>query len=144
MLVFSVVRIAVLEKDETFAGFMISFYFVMFAMIIISVECNLKKSRAWFYFLNGSLGKALFYLFLFALTFGSGHADASTWADVLLAVMFFIASVLMFVIHCFFKAQEPAYIEQLLQQIKSDAPPAETSKSPATEVTPGKPVANKV
>ena len=117
LLVLSVVRIGVVEDDQTVAGFMISFYFVIFAIIFIAVECNLKKSRLWFFFLNSSLGKALFYIFLFLLCFGSGSDDPS-WVDVLLAVIFCFISFILFVIHCIFKDQEAAYIDSLIAKIK--------------------------
>ena len=117
LLVLSVVRIGMVEDDQTVAGFMISFYFVIFAIIFIAVECNLKKSRLWFFFLNSSLGKALFYIFLFLLCFGSGSDDPS-WVDVLLAVIFSFISFILFVIHCIFKDQEAAYIDSLIAKIK--------------------------
>ena len=101
MLVFSVIRIGMMEDHTTITGFMISFYLVLFALMFICVECNLKKSRKWFYFLNSALGKSLFYLFLFVLCFGSG-GDPS-WVDQLLASIFFITSVILMVMYCLFK-----------------------------------------
>ena len=116
MLVFSFVRIAFMEDDNsTFTGFMISFYLILFAIVFILVECNIKKSRMWFFFLNGTLGKALFYLFLFVLCYGNG-GDTS-WVEVLLSVIFIITAVIFFAMHCFFKEQEPQYIQQLIGQI---------------------------
>ena len=109
MLVFSVIRIGFMEDFETVTGFMISFYLVLFAIMFICVECNLKKSRLWFYFLNSSLGKGLFHMFCFLLCFGS--ASDPSWVDVLLGVIFFLTSLIMFVMYCFFKNQEGAYID---------------------------------
>ena len=101
MLVFSVLRIAVLETFESITGFMISFYLVLFAIMFICVECNLKKSRLWFYFLNSSLGKGLFHIFCFVLCFGSGE-DAS-WVDITLGVVFCVTALLMFTMYFFYR-----------------------------------------
>ena len=119
MLVFSVIRIGFMEDFETVTGFMISFYLVLFAIMFICVECNLKKSRLWFYFLNSALGKGLFHLFCFLLCFGSA-ADPS-WVDVLLGVIFFLTSLVMFIMFCFFKNQEGPYIDKLITKAKTGA-----------------------
>ena len=115
MLIFSVIRIGFMEDFDTITGFMISFYLIMFAIIFICVETNCKKSRMWFYFLNGTLGKALFHLFLFFLCNGNGAEP--TWVDILLSVIFFITSVVFFVMHCLFRDQESLYIQSLISPV---------------------------
>ena len=117
MLVFSVIRIALVDERETLTGFMLSFYFVLFALIFLFVECNMKKSRMWFYFLNSALGKGIFYLFLFLLCFGSGHA--ASWVDKLLAVIFITAAAFFIFLYCVFRSQEAAYINELVHNVKT-------------------------
>ena len=101
MLVFSIIRIAAAEEKETVTGFMISFYLIVFALIFLFLECNVKKTRLWFYFLNSALGKAIFYIFLFLCCFGSGHA--ATWVDRLLAVIFSITAGIYIFIYAIFR-----------------------------------------
>ena len=130
MLVFSVIRIGFMEDFETVTGFMISFYLVLFAIMFICVECNLKKSRLWFYFLNSSLGKGLFHMFCFLLCFGS--AGEPSWVDVLLGIIFFLTSVVMFIIFCFFKSQEGPFIDQLIAQAKTGQASSASNAAPST------------
>ena len=94
LLIFAIVRIAFIES-ETFTGFMISVYWVIFGVIFILVELNVKKSRMWFNFLNSSLGKGLFHVFLFLSCFGSGASPI--WVDVLLAVILAFTAPIFFV-----------------------------------------------
>ena len=99
-------------ESETVTSFMISVFWVIFALIFIFVELNVRKSRMWFYFLNSSLGKGLFHVFLFMLCFGSGASP--NWVDILLAVIFSITAPVLFIMHCFFKDLEGPFIERLI------------------------------
>ena len=128
MLVFSVIRIAAVEDPETITGFMLSFYFLVFGFIFLFVELNMKKSRMWFFFLNSALGKGIFYCFLFLLCFGSGHA--ASWVDKLLATIFFVAACFFILLYCIFKSQEPAYINELVHNIKTGEAEAQKQKDP--------------
>ena len=112
MVVFSVIKIGLIEQSESLTGFMINFYFLFFGLIFMLVECNFRKCRMWFYILNSSLGKALFHTFLFVLCFGSGH-DAH-FLDILLGVILILTASFMMVLHCFFREQEAAHIDMLI------------------------------
>ena len=138
MLVFSIVRIAFIDAG-TFAGFMISVYWVLFGIMFIMVEFNLKKSRMWFYFLNGSLGKGLFHVFLFLTCFGSGGEQV--WVDVFLAIIFAFTAPIFFLMTCFFKDLEGPYIDHLVEKVRLEqpsAPPVAPKKAdiPAKPTTP--------
>ena len=125
---FSVIRIAWVEQDmQTFTGWMISFYLILFAIVFLMVECDVRKSRQWFYFLNSALGKGLFYVFLFLLCLGGG--GVVSWVDRLLASIFFVVAVIFITMYCFFKSSEAAYIDQLVQKIPQDPQSAQNKEA---------------
>ena len=110
MLIFSVIRIFFMEEFDTITGMVISIYSIIFAIIFILVEFNVKKSRMWFYFLNGSLGKGIFHLFLFFLCYGHGDNSDPTWVDILLSVIYMITAILFIVLYVFTRNEEASYI----------------------------------
>ena len=132
-----------LKYLDNFCDLMVSVYMELFAVVFVLVEFNLLGGRTKFYFLNSSLGKGLFYVFLFLFCFANNR-NGAIWVDVFLAVVFFILAVLMLFMHAIFRRQEQLHIEQLMAQIAISQPktPAEPKKatSAATPATP----ANKV
>ena len=97
---------------KTFTGFALTFYLYIFAISIVCIECNLLRARVWFYFMNFSLGKFMFYLVMTALCFGSG-ADVS-WFDVLVGVVFALAAVMFITFHFWFKDREMEFVQKLI------------------------------
>ena len=95
----------------------VSLYFELFAVMFIFVEFNIINSRIKFFFLNSSLGKGLFHMFLFVFCYGNGR-DGAIWVDVFLSVFFFIVSILFLLMHCIFRKQEAEHIKQLIDEIK--------------------------
>ena len=104
-----------LNYMDNLPDLLISGYFILFAIMFIVVEFNLFNGRLRFYFLNSSLGKGLFHIFLFLFCYANGR-NGAIWVDVFSSIFFFIFSVLFLVMHCFFKNQESAYIEKLIAE----------------------------
>ena len=88
-------------KPSPFAAFSLSFYFIGFAVILTLVEFDLLRARVWFYLLNFSWGKGLFSLFVGLFLIGAPRSTA--WFDILMACVFFIVSIIFFVLHCYHK-----------------------------------------
>lgn len=105
-------RLFASDVMKTFTGFALTFYLYIFAISIVCIECNLLRARVWFYFMNFSLGKFMFYLVMTALCFGSG-ADVS-WFDVLVGVVFALAAVMFITFHFWFKDREMEFVQKLI------------------------------
>ena len=90
----SVIRMFTTDNFHTFTGFVLTFYLVVFALALIAIECDLFRARVWFYFMNYSLGKCMFFFVMTLLCFGSG-AQVS-WFDILVGVVFGLVTVMYF------------------------------------------------
>ena len=106
-----------LKYFDNLPDFMVTAYFELFATMFIMVEFNLGNGRLKFYFLNSSLGKGLFHMFLFLFCYGNGR-NGAIWIDVFLSVFFLIFSILFLVMHCIFKKQEEAHIQKIISEIQ--------------------------
>ena len=91
-----------LKYLDNLPDLMITAYFELFAAMFIMVEFNIINARIKFSFLNSSLGKGLFHMFLFLFCYGNGR-NGAIWIDVFLSVFFFIFSILFLVMYCIFK-----------------------------------------
>mmetsp|Transcript_44806 Transcript_44806/g.59510 ORF Transcript_44806/g.59510 Transcript_44806/m.59510 type:complete len:127 (+) Transcript_44806:167-547(+) len=91
-----------LSYMENLPDLLITAYFEMFAAMFIMVEFNLWSGRLKFYFLNSSLGKGLFHVFLFLFCYSNGR-NGAIWIDVFLSIIFFFFSVIFLLMHCIFK-----------------------------------------
>ena len=85
-----------------------SFYLFVFSIAIFLIECNCIRARVWFYFMNYSLGKSIFYLFMTLLCFGSG-ATVSVF-DIIVGAIFALMCMMFLTFHFIFKADEPAHV----------------------------------
>jgi len=105
----ALIRLLTADNFHTFTGFMLTFYLFIFGMSIISIECNFKRARIWFYFMNYSLGKCIFYFFMTLLCFGSG--TMVSFFDILVGVIFGLMFIMFGFFHFWFKTEEPAYVQ---------------------------------
>ena len=111
----ALIRLFTADNFHTFTGFVLTFYLTIFGVAILAIECNLMRARVWFYFMNFALGKAIFYGFMTLLCFGSG-AQVS-WFDIMVGVIFGLICILFFFLHLWFKADEPAYVQKLIEDM---------------------------
>ena len=119
MILQATLRMFTADNFHTFTGFCLTGYIFVFAMAIISIECNCKRARIWFYFMNFSLGKAIFYGLMAVICFSSGASVS--WFDILVGVVFGLVCVMFVFFHCWFKDDEPAYVEKLVSEINNQA-----------------------
>ena len=105
------------DNFHTFTGFCLTFYIYVFAMAIIAIECNCKRARIWFYFMNFSLGKAIFYGLMAVICFSSGASVS--WFDILVGCVFGVVCVMFVFFHCWFNQAEPAYVEKLVSEMNA-------------------------
>ena len=103
------------DNFHTFTGFCLTFYIYVFAMALIAIECNCKRARIWFYFMNYSLGKAIFYGIMAAICFTSGASV--TFFDILVGCVCGLVCVMFVFFHCWHKEQEPAFVEKLITEM---------------------------
>ena len=87
---------------------MLTFYLFIFGLLLIFIECNMFRCRVWFYFMNFSLGKCIFYFVMTLLCFGSGTEIA--FFDVLVGIVCGLLSLLFGFFHLSFKQDEPAFV----------------------------------
>ena len=109
----SVIRLFTASNFQVFTGFIFTFYLFMFGMILIFIECNMFRCRVWFYFMNFSLGKSIFYFIMTLLCFGSGTDIA--FFDILIGVVCALLCLLFGFFHLSFKQDEPAYVQKLIE-----------------------------
>ena len=114
-------------KPSPFAAFSLSFYLIGFAVILILVEFGLLRARVWFYLLNFSWGKGLFSLFVGLFLIAAPRSAA--WFDILMACVFFIVSIIFFVLHCYHKQHEPEHVALYMAKYNDDTKLAEQQKN---------------
>ena len=117
------IRIIADDNFHNFTGFCLTIYLYVFAIAIAFIEFNWLRARIWFYFMNFSLGKCFFYLVIALLCFGAG-AEVS-WFDILCGVIFSLVVVLYMFLYAWFRNEEPAYVQKLIEQMeeRANAPP---------------------
>ena len=81
---------------------MVTIYLQLFSAMFVMVEFNVAGGRTKFYFLNSSLGKGIFYAFLFLFCYANAR-NGAIWIDVFLSVIFFILSILMILMFVIFR-----------------------------------------
>ena len=108
-------RMFTADNFHTFTGFCLTFYIYVFAMAIIAIECNCMRARVWFYFMNFSLGKAIFYGLMAVICFSSGASVS--WFDILVGCVFGLVCIMFAFFHCWFKDAEGAYVEKLITEM---------------------------
>ena len=90
-------RLAVAENFHTFTGFVLTFYLFLFGILLCFIECNLKRARIWFYFMNFSIGKFFFYVAMALICFGSGASV--NFFDILIGLICAALAVVYFFMH---------------------------------------------
>mmetsp|Transcript_13571 Transcript_13571/g.18580 ORF Transcript_13571/g.18580 Transcript_13571/m.18580 type:complete len:82 (-) Transcript_13571:249-494(-) len=80
---------------------MLTLYLMLFGLLLICIECNLKRARVWFYFMNFALGKAMFYIAMAMLCFSSGVSVS--FFDVLIGIICGAAALAFIFIHMWHK-----------------------------------------
>jgi len=108
-------RMFTANNFHTFTGFCLTFYIFIFAMAIIAIECNCKRARVWFYFMNYSLGKAIFYGIMACICFSSGASIS--WFDILVGIVVCFISIMFGFFHFWFRQAEPEYVEKLITEM---------------------------
>ena len=106
-------RLVVADNFHTFTGFMLTFYLLLFGILLIYIECNLQRARVWFYFMNFALGKFMFYTVMTMLCFGSG-ATVNMF-DILIGMICAACAVMFFFVHIWHKNEEEAHVQKLIE-----------------------------
>ena len=109
------IRLFTTDNFHTFTGFLITFYLIVFAAAIFAIECNCKRARVWFYFMNFSLGKCMFFALMTLICFGSGASVS--WFDILIGIVFGLATVMYFLFHMWFRSEEGGYVQKLIEDM---------------------------
>ena len=112
LLVQGTIRMMIADNFHTFTGFCITLYLYVFGIAIICIECNLQRARVWFYFMNYSLGKAIFYCVMSLLCFGSGAKI--TFLDIIAGIVFGICCAMFVVFHLWHGTKEREFVEKLI------------------------------
>ena len=110
----AIMRLLSANNFQTFTGFVLTFYLFMFSIALIAIECNCCRARIWFYFMNYSFGKFLFYVVMAALCFGSGAKVQ--WFDILVGIVFALVAFMYLTFHFWFRADEPGHVETLIEK----------------------------
>ena len=113
----AIIRLLSADNFHTFTGFLLTGYLFIFGIAIFLIECNLKRARIWFYFMNFSLGKCMFFTFMAILCFGAGASIS--FFDILVGVIFALVAVMFAFFHCWFKQDEPAYVQKLIEEMNA-------------------------
>ena len=122
----AIMRLFSADNFRTFTGFALTLYLIIFSIALCCIECNLKRARVWFYFMNYSLGKFFFYVVMAALCFGSG-AQAQFF-DILVGIIFALCAVMYFTFHFWFKTEEPEFVQRLIEQMNEKQAAADAAK----------------
>jgi COPI associated protein len=93
LIVLSIVRIIKIVEAKTFTLYVMMAYFVMFGLIILSVELGLKFMKRTFYFLNFAWGKAIFDFFIACMSLSMGLYGTASAIQIPIAILFFIATI---------------------------------------------------
>ena len=115
MILQATIRLLGADNFHTFTGFCLTLYIYIFAIAIICIECNLQRARVWFYFMNYSMGKAIFYGVMACLCFGSG-AEV-TFLDILVGCVFGLCCVMFIFFTLWFGSQEGEYVNKLITEM---------------------------
>ena len=129
----AVIRLLTADNFHTFTGFMLTFYLLIFGAAIMAIEFNCKRARIWFYFMNYSLGKCIFYFFMTLLCFGSGAMVS--FFDILVGVIFGLMFIMFGFFHVWFKNEEPAFVQSLIDQMNKKNEEHETKKEATPAAT---------
>ena len=131
----AIVRLFVADSFHTFTGFVLTLYLLVFGICIFMIEFTLKRARVWFYFMNFALGKALFYIVMTLLCFGSGASI--NWFDILVGIICGIVAVVFIFFHIWHKGEEAAHVETLIEQMNVKLGEAGSQPPPAGQQIPG-------
>jgi hypothetical protein len=96
-------RVINLGGEASLSRFIMAFYFLAIAFIIISVETGYGKTQQWFLFLNFGWGKAIMYGYLTCLILGT---PSTTYMDWIVALLFLVAALANVYIYNKFRAEE--------------------------------------
>ena len=129
----ALIRLLTADNFHVFTGFMLTFYLFVFGLVLIFIECNMFRCRVWFYFMNFSLGKSIFYFVMTLLCFGSGTEIA--FFDVLIGIVCGLLCILFGFFHLTFKDEEPTYVQKLIEQMNKRQEERETKTVSAPSAT---------
>ena len=105
------------DNFHVYVGFVLTAYLYIFAIAVFCIECNLLRARVWFYFMNYSLGKAIFYGIMSLLCFGSG--TMVNWFDILVGVVCGLVSCFFIFLYCTFKDEEGAFVQRMIEDMNT-------------------------
>ena len=105
------------DNFHVFVGFILTAYLYIFAFAVICIECNCLRARVWFYFMNYSLGKAIFYGVMALLCFGSG--TMVNWFDILVGAVCGVVSCIFIFLYCTFKDEEGAFVQKMIEDMNN-------------------------
>ncbi len=104
--------------------FVMTLYYMLFGLIIITVELGIKLVLNQFYFMNFSFGKALFAGFVGSITFTTGY-----WLQLLLSAFFFAACLFFIILGCLCRSPELSEFNQNNPSGAAKAPAAQEMKA---------------
>lgn len=115
LLVIVILRLVYFLQLGAFPNYIMTFYFILFAIYLLLFEIGIMGIRRKFYLMNFFWGKALFDFFL-------GCMIISAWVipgiDVPATIFFFATSIVLVTISIFFRKEERDRIDKDLEAIK--------------------------
>jgi hypothetical protein len=93
-------------------GYIMTFYYLIFGLLLLLIECRPDRIMKHFHFLHFSLGRGFFALFIGGLCIST---EISPAVHIIVAVFFIMAAVLYFVLACCFKEKERERVEKYIK-----------------------------
>lgn len=95
LIVLAIVRFTDIAQLETFSLWIITIYFVLFGLVMLIFEFEIKRVKAYFYFMNFCFGKAIFDFFIGCMVLSG---EIHSWLEIPIAVVFFAATLALILI----------------------------------------------
>ena len=103
-----VFRVIIYKDINSFALWVQSFYFIFFALMVVGIECGIKKLKETFFFMNFYLGKALWNFYLGCMTLTGVHQAL----EIPIAIFFFFTALLFFMLFFCYRKEERERIQR--------------------------------
>lgn len=103
-------------------AFVVTIYFFMFALIIIFLECKVRRMQKIFYFYNYGWGKFLLFFFLGCMCV-TGVSNGNAYGIIIGIVFFIVAFVILIMTLCYRKEEKEKLEAELQGLSDNEAPP---------------------
>ena len=133
----AIFRLVTADNFHTFTGFILTFYILIFGIGLCFIECNIMRARVWFYFMNYSLGRAIFYFVMTLLCFGSGASV--NFFDIIVGIICGVVAIMFLFFHIWHRHSEHAHVQKLIEEMN-----AKRAKANANPTVLNVPAANRV